>query len=515
MKLARLIIILFASFTLLVACSDDPQNAVEVPPLPLITTSATVATEAVDTESEAETIADDSAEIESTDPLIVTEVENEHSAELTPGDCPFEEGERNFECGTIRVTETRDPAFADEDNSITLAYAVMKSSSATPAADPLVYLEGGPGGDTMTTVDWFLADYMSVFLAERDVIFFSHRGSAGATPHLDCAPLTDIDYQYLDQPAEANDAYDAAFREAIFGCRDELIAEGANLASYNSAESAADVKDLLTALGYEQASFYGASYGTRLAQTIMRDHPQIVRSAIIDAVVPLDKTFEPSVITSMDRAFEHLFAACTQDSACNAIYPDLRGVFYSTVDLLNETPVLVEGASDRYTGVSRDVMVNGDMLMNGLFGALYADFQLPELPKAIYDAQAGDYELFIDEAFYNIFSGELLFSEIQHLTTVCYEDVAFDTQADFDAAAATVEPRIASFNLDSDSYYSVCADVIDRTAAPLENEAVLSDIPTLILSGAFDPITPPAYGAAVAANLSNSTHLTFSMLSHG
>ncbi len=38
-------------------------------------------------------------------------------------------------------------------------------------------------------------------------------------------------------------------------------------------------------------------------------------------------------------------------------------------------------------------------------------------------------------------------------------------------------------------------------AAPaVENQAVTSDVPTLVFSGEFDPITPPAYGQASGAN---------------
>ena len=42
-----------------------------------------------------------------------------------------------------------------------------------------------------------------------------------------------------------------------------------------------------------------------------------------------------------------------------------------------------------------------------------------------------------------------------------------------------------------------------------------SDIPTLILAGEFDPITPPSSGTAVAANLSNATFVEFPAVGHG
>ncbi|MCX6018951.1 MAG: alpha/beta hydrolase, partial [Chloroflexi bacterium] len=47
------------------------------------------------------------------------------------------------------------------------------------------------------------------------------------------------------------------------------------------------------------------------------------------------------------------------------------------------------------------------------------------------------------------------------------------------------------------------------------NEPVRSDIPTLVLNGRFDPITPPSNGAAVAATLSAAYVFTFPNSAHG
>ena len=43
------------------------------------------------------------------------------------------------------------------------------------------------------------------------------------------------------------------------------------------------------------------------------------------------------------------------------------------------------------------------------------------------------------------------------------------------------------------------------TADPIENEPADWPQPTLVMSGAFDPITPPEWGEALAARLPNAT----------
>jgi len=47
------------------------------------------------------------------------------------------------------------------------------------------------------------------------------------------------------------------------------------------------------------------------------------------------------------------------------------------------------------------------------------------------------------------------------------------------------------------------------------HEPLVSDIPTLLLSGSLDPVTPPADAKQVAQGLKNSKHLVFEGAAHG
>ena len=112
--------------------------------------------------------------------------------------------------------------------------------------------------------------------------------------------------------------------EAARECYERLSAQGIDLGAYNTTESAADFADLRVALGIAEWNVYGVSYGTDLALTYMREHPEGVRSVTIDSVVPPNLAslglnwFNAGV--TMDR----FFAACTADLACNERYPDHR-----------------------------------------------------------------------------------------------------------------------------------------------------------------------------------------------
>jgi len=97
-------------------------------------------------------------------------------------------------------------------------------------------------------------------------------------PALTCAPADDSPESFSPPLLfRGNRARHLAATEA---CHRELAATGADLSAYNSTESAADFADLRKVLGFAAWNVYGTSYGSYLAQTLMRDHPEGIRSII-------------------------------------------------------------------------------------------------------------------------------------------------------------------------------------------------------------------------------------------
>jgi pimeloyl-ACP methyl ester carboxylesterase len=50
---------------------------------------------------------------------------------------------------------------------------------------------------------------------------------------------------------------------------------------------------------------------------------------------------------------------------------------------------------------------------------------------------------------------------------------------------------------------------------PIEKEPVVSNLPALVLTGQYDPITPPPYNKQVADSLSNSYFFEIPGIGHG
>lgn len=425
--------------------------------------------------------------------------------------CPFDvPGGQSPRCGYLVVPEDRsDPT---NTQTIRLAVALFPARSAAPASDPLIYLDGGPGGATLQSVRFLWGSLYAPFAEDRDLILFDQRGTGLSEPALTCSELTEFTYQYLDDVLPVAD-YVARYQEAFTACADRLRSEGVNLAAYNSAASAADVNDLRQTLGYEQVNLMGISYGTRLALTILRDFPSTVRSAIIDAVLPLQASgFDPAL--TADRAFNELFAACQSSARCDSRYPNLREVFNAVVEQLNANPAQLTVASPR--GM-QSALMDGDTFVGLLFIGLYADTLIPQIPSAIFAASQGDYGFFETLYLLQLFQLDMI-AYGMYMSVNCTEEYPFDTPDSIEAKLASVPEAIERFArraLIDPAQLAICAAWGTNPPAPVENEPVLSEVPTLVMAGQFDPITPPTNAQAAASTLSRSFYVEFPGLSHG
>jgi pimeloyl-ACP methyl ester carboxylesterase len=349
---------------------------------------------------------------------------------------------------------------------------------------------------------------LDAILEQRDFILFDQRGTGYSQPRLDCPERTNLTATVLGgslSPEQTQQAILDAFRR----CRDRLTAQGIDLSAYNSAASAADLNDLRLALGYEKLNLYAVSYGTRLALTLMRDYPDAVRSAVLDSVYPLQVNLYTALAPNAERAFSVFFNRCAADPSCNGSYPDLRLVFYGLVDELNARPVTVPLVAG---GAEQNIRLDGGLLIDVLFVGLYNPAVTTSMPQMIFDIRQGDYEILRDRlTLYFDDSGALG----MQMAVQCSEELPFNAPEDAYAAAQNVQPQIAAFYPPSvQPLFAVCKEWMTAPPDPRENLPVSSDLPTLVLAGEQDPITPPDWGRMVATDLSNSYFREFPRNGH-
>lgn len=436
--------------------------------------------------------------------------------------CPFPvppdqvEG-KTLECGYLIVPENRgDPKSRD----IRIAVAIFRHPDGDPRPDPIIYLVGGPGGSILDIVArvGFEAQFGPMWAAGRDIILFDQRGVRYSQPALDCPAFEKLNTDLLDYEIDGQQLTpaDRTARkvEAFRACAEELR-KAADLSAYNSAENAADVNDLRVALGYDKVNLWGASYGTRVALGVMRDYPQGLRSAILEAIYPPEVDLYQGTPANFDRSLNLLLQECAADEACNTAYPDLRTVLFDTVEQLNRTPAAVEiihpFRRERYP-----MALRGDDLLELLFRALYLAPVRPALPKMIYDASQGDFAGWLQVAREFLWRGELR-SWGMYFSVLCHEEIPFGSAEAFAAEMARY-PAYAGFFAGfevgglSDA---VCPFWGAGQAEAAENEPISSDVPALVLTGMNDPITPPAWAEAVAQRLENGYLFVYPGAGHG
>lgn len=407
-----------------------------------------------------------------------------------------------FECGYVIVPVRH----ADPDGpTIRIPVAIRRATSATPRPDPLLLAQGGPGGDAFGIYS-LLAPASSV-AAERDIVIFNQRGTAYAEPDLDCP---EADEALPEMLAATNEAADEIYNQAIARCYERLDAEGVDLSAFNSLENAADIPMIARALGYDEYNFYGVSYATLLGLHLMRNHPEGLRSVILDSVVPTDINFISEIPASETRALNEVFAACDADPECHEVYPDLEERYFALVRRFNESPISVV-LTEPKTGVRHEAFVDGDGLRSILFQLLYLPHMYAVFPKIVNDLEKGDTQYL--ENMWPLLVFDQLISEGMYYSVICAED------ADIDLAEISVDglpPEIGeTAREDVESVVEVCTQwKVDQLPSSVD-DPVKSDIPTLLLSGRFDPVTPPAFAQAVAAGLTNSTFLVDPAASHG
>jgi pimeloyl-ACP methyl ester carboxylesterase len=420
------------------------------------------------------------------------------------------------ECGYLVVPEKRtDP----DAGTIRLAVGIFHPPGGATEPDPIIYLAGGPGGSALELLHLsFERVYEPMMAAGRDLILFDQRGVGLSEPALDCPDATELALELLDHERDgeelSREEMDVLFGDAYMACAQDLRAV-ADLTTYNTANSAADVNDLRLALGYDQVNLWGQSYGTRLALGVMRDYPQGVRSVVLDSVYPPDVDMYLESPANLDRALEVLFEACAADAACSAAYPDLRQVFFNTAEHLNSNPVETV-IRDPFTGQIHNALLTGDVFFGLVFQLLYQTEVLPVLPQLITDVSQGDVET-LNRIRGAVLGQGLAMSRGMSLSVQCNEETAFSTVEEFDAVLVDY-PELADFFEGATlghAAHEVCTFWGAGQAADIENEPVTSDIRTLVMTGEFDPITPPAWGRQAADTLENSFFYLYPNVGHG
>jgi pimeloyl-ACP methyl ester carboxylesterase len=405
------------------------------------------------------------------------------------GACTVSGASGSARCGTYEVYEDR---AAGSGRRIRLHVIVLPAIGSDRRADPLLFLQGGPGDAPSFNVSYYAKVFADVHRT-RDLVFVDVRGTGRSAP-LTCPELGTPD------ASGVLDSHMLSVR-AVKACRARLERQ-ADLRLYTTAHAVDDLADVQQALGYPQVNLYGTSYGTRVAQVYMRRHPSHIRSVVMKGLVAGSMASPSSQARTGDEAWRALVARCGRETACARAYPGLARQFDEVLAGLDARPFVgdVPAAGDR---PALRLEVTRGLFAEALRTRLYAPESMAGVPALVRRLAGGDRGALAETAlgWRLALAGDRLAAGF-FLSVSCAEDVPY-LPADWTPLVAGTFGGDYRLREQTEA-----CKVWPRGAVPPDHRQPLrSEIPTLLLSGELDPVTTPAEAEEVLRGLSRGRHV--------
>lgn len=417
---------------------------------------------------------------------------------LTLTDCRLDAGPGlatvKARCGTLERPENPD---RPDGRRIALRVAVIPALSIEPEPDPVVPLAGGPG---QAATDFYVA-YRGAFedvRRERSILLVDQRGT-GDSARLTC-PEGEGMLDEVPDPEEIG----PMIEECLAGL-------DADPRYYTTSVAVEDLEAVRDALGYPALNLYGISYGTRVAQHYLRRYPQRTRTVVLDGVVPVGKALGPEIALFAQAALDTIFRRCAADGTCAGQFPDVEEQFARLRQELAAEPQTVR-LPHPITGEPTEQRFSPEELATAVRLLSYAPQTAALLPHLISQAAEGNFAPLAAQAMMIEASLQEQLAIGMHNSVVCAEDMPFVNESLID------RPALAGTYIGEeqiDLLQEICRYWPRGVIDPDFREPLETDVPVLVLSGEYDPITPPAWGDLAAAGLGNARHLVGPGQGHG
>ena len=411
-------------------------------------------------------------------------------------------GDQEYTFGYLEVLENREDPFS---RTIEIPIYIFKSRSNNPKRDPIIYTVGGPGSTTMPSAQCM--NYYK-YLDDRDFILVEQRGNYYANPHLDCPEWSQAVYKSTQQNLETKD-YDKVFENAAKKCRERLEQQGIDLNGYNTNEIAADINDLVNLLEIEKYNLLTLSYSTKIAQVLMRDYPDKIRSVVMDSPLPLEVNYDEESVQNLLESVSKLLDDCENDEECKDAYPDIKNRFYRYLREKTEDPLIVEIENPR-NGDSEVFYLRGADLITVFTAATTGD--VPSIPSEINKLLNNDLTLVKDQLSYLLREPGDGTGIGMRLSVWCAEENPFNSFEKIEREKNKY-PEVSGL---SPVVFEkeVCEIWGVKRVNDIENQAVKSSIPVLFISGEYDNETPVKWVNSMMLNFTSGFHLVFKGWKH-
>jgi len=427
-------------------------------------------------------------------------------------ECPFPLPEgvipgENFKFGYVTMPELHSQP---DGRTIELAIAIFPSTSEEHVPDPIVMNTSGPGKSNMDNFIPQIAGGLGAYiLPQRDIVIIELRGLRYSKPFLALDEVREAKLSVMDQnlsPAETM----VVHRKALKASKERFDREGVNLSAYNNVETAADIAMIMKNLGYKKFNMVGSSAGTIIANHVIRDYPDMVRCAILDAGLPLDPSIFYNYVPSIVNCLKNYFEECRNNPACNEAFPDLEDRFLGLLESLNQNPVML-ALEDPVSGKEYSYALNGYRLSENLFLQMFFSTQIPYLIGQFLN---GDFSAIINQLNYSLVPN--YFADGLGQTVFITESGPYSlSDVDYDPAYQIFNEGVSVSGMGGE-YFLEVNNIWNLTKLDPERIQYTHprDVPVIVLNGIYDPVIPVKYDAVMKQNLNNSYIYRFDGIPH-
>lgn len=419
------------------------------------------------------------------DPAVITQV-----------DCPPAIAGDAVACG---VAEVPLDVTQGGDATATISIATVAGYD-TGFRTPVAVMQGGPGGASSDLAAWFPQRAFTQ-------VFVDQRGTGFAGPDFDCPEFDQVIPTLLESSAAEAGRLST---DAVVECAERF--EGDTLLDSTTTQNHAfDVAQVMQGLGYDRWVAYGVSYGTTIGFELLRQPPPGLVGTVLDGVYPPELDVDSSVAATAELSIAAVAEACSGSARCTGYNDDVAGTLDRLIADLDESPRIVT-LSPNESGYDRilDIRMDGGRLAEFVFLLLYSESLTRYLPAVLAGIEDGDEDAerwLARLGTRTMASAYAANNEGTYFAVQCHDRLPFtadERDVDGFGGAVTATPlRDICPAWDQDEAYEIVGTQVE------------SDIPTLLLSGAFDPITPPELAEAAADGLPNSTVVTQDGRGHG
>ena len=396
------------------------------------------------------------------------------------------------ECGELEVSENPDDPTGKK---ISLNILRLPAISPVPEKDPLVLIQGGPGGSSVDMAAQIHYVFWDV-RKNRDLIFVDQRGTGKSNP-LTCDQLT-------EEQRKLSEAEQLLIQESLYKSCAEKYQSIADF--YTTPYAVKDLDQVRAALGYEKLNLWGGSYGTRVALEYARQFPEHLRSMVLDGVAPVAISLPDYFARDAMAALNKLNDSCNQDAFCAKEYAPMNEKIDRLLKRLQQADadnksLVAEYSHPRYQSKT-SLTLTARQFSGLIFSVLYSRELSALLPQVIHQADQGNFQPLANLNFLaedNM--KKMSINEGMRYSVICNEDYQVSIRK-----SVILDEKFLGFDM-ADDISRICAIWPTSTTSKEYFFPVKSDKPALLLSGGFDPVTPQVWAEKAAENLSLSSSL--------